>query len=303
MRKWSPKLLGLCIPFVLTGCGGGGGTNPTTSTTFSSWSGITPNSSVTISGISQAGTYTYDTANEVMTSRTNGSSSAGASYSATYDNSGNVIVATITPAGDSPISWSSSGGDTFGVLIINNDIDVAISADSEDYALAANPFGFGWDYQSFGIWTTGAGTGSGTYGAMSMGAETSGSSIPTSGSATYNGYTAGRFVNSANQDFFTSSAMAASANFATRSISFSTTNTFVTRDLINQSANSNLNMNGTLSYSAATNSITGSITTTGGLTGDLNGRFYGPSAEEIGGTFALTGGGLEAYAGAFGGKR
>jgi hypothetical protein len=38
------------------------------------------------------------------------------------------------------------------------------------------------------------------------------------------------------------------------------------------------------------------------MTGNATGNFYGPSAQEIGGTFALTGGGAS-YLGAFGGKR
>jgi hypothetical protein len=38
------------------------------------------------------------------------------------------------------------------------------------------------------------------------------------------------------------------------------------------------------------------------MTGVATGKFYGPTAQEIGGTFAVTGGGAS-YFGAFGGKR
>jgi hypothetical protein len=73
-----------------------------------------------------------------------------------------------------------------------------------------------------------------------------------------------------------------------------------------------MNMTGTLTYAAGTNSISGTVTTPGGtasgitvsaLSGSINARFYGPTAQEIGGTFGLTGAGLEVYGGSFGGKR
>jgi hypothetical protein len=62
-------------------------------------------------------------------------------------------------------------------------------------------------------------------------------------------------------------------------------------------------MSGTLSYGSASNQITGAVITTGGQSGSVSAVFYGPSAQEIGGNFAFTGSGLEAYAGSFGGKR
>jgi hypothetical protein len=67
--------------------------------------------------------------------------------------------------------------------------------------------------------------------------------------------------------------------------------------------NSNLNMSGTLSYVSGSNQFSGAITTTNGMTGSAKGRFYGPSAQEIGGTFSVTGSGVQSYGGAFGGSR
>ncbi len=292
-----------CLAVVsLAGCGGGGGTSATLAS-FSSWSAVQRPSAITVEGISQAGTYTWNSGTDRITSRVDGASQSGASYTATYDANGNATAVTLTPAGGSGVSWSRTSGDTFGYLIINNNIDAAISADGTKIGLAANPYDHNWDYQTFGIWTTGAGTGSGTYGAMSIGAQTAGASIPTSGTATYSGYTGGRYVNAVGEYWFTSSAMTAAANFGTRSITFTTTGTQVTPDLINVANNTNLNMSGTLTYAAATNQITGNVSTTGGMTGTVNGRFYGPSAQEIGGTFAVTGAALAGYAGAFGGKR
>ena len=287
---------------LLTGCGGGGGTSATLAS-FSSWNAVQRPSAFTVEGISQSGNYTWNSSTDRITSRVDGTSQSGAAYTGTYDANGYATAVTLTPAGGSSVSWSRTSGDTFGYLILNSNIDAAVSADGSKIGLAANPYDYNWDYQTFGIWTTGAGTGSGTYGAMSIGAQTAGSAIPTTGTATYSGYTGGRYVNAAGQYWFTSSAMTAAANFGTRSIAFTTTGTQVTPDLINVANNTNLNMSGNLTYAAATNQITGTVTTTGGLSGSVNGRFYGPSAQEIGGTFSVTGAGLEGYAGAFGGKR
>jgi hypothetical protein len=62
-------------------------------------------------------------------------------------------------------------------------------------------------------------------------------------------------------------------------------------------------MTGTLTYSAGANQFTGNVATTGGLTGTATGRFYGPTAQEIGGTFGIAGAGVTPYGGALGGKR
>lgn len=302
MKTLRPLHLSLITAItLLTGCGGGGGGSSATLAPFTSWNSVAGRS-VIASGISQSGTYTWNSSTDRITSRTIDSSRDGATYSATYGSSGEVLTATINPVNSAAISINRST-DTIGSLVINSDIDAAISPDGSTISLAANPYRNGWEYQSFGIWSTGGGTGSGTYGAISIGAQTAGAAIPTSGSATFFGIAGGRYIDSAGRYYFTGANMSASTNFATRSINFSTTGTQVTPDLINTTINNGLNMSGTLSYSAGTNQIAGNVSTTSGLSGTVNARFYGPSAQEIGGTFSVSGGGLEGYAGAFGGKR
>jgi hypothetical protein len=72
------------------------------------------------------------------------------------------------------------------------------------------------------------------------------------------------------------------------------------------SPNSNLNLSGTLSYLAGSNQFSGTVNTTS-MSGIATGKFYGPSAQEIGGTFSVSNGtvgsGGSAYIGGFGGKR
>lgn len=284
----------------LTACGGGGGTSATL-TPFTSWSAVQPGTSITVNGISQSGTYSFDTNTERITSRSFDASASAASSAVTFDSNNQLTALTINPAGGTAISFTK-GTDAFRNLPGNLYIVEMESSDTINNALLANPYGFGWDYQSFGVWATGAGTGSGTVGTMSVGAQTAGSAIPTSGTAVYSGNTLGYYVSQVGTYYYTTSGMTAAANFDQRSINFATTGT---KELFSGAALTPLNLTGVLGYASATNQIAGSVTTGSGLTGSVNGRFYGPAAQEIGGTFSVTSGtnALEGYAGAFGGKK
>jgi hypothetical protein len=296
-------LLITCAPVVLVACGGGGGGgSSSTLAPFVKWSSVTAGNTYVIAGDSIQGTYTYNVATEKVTSITRDTQQSGATFTETFNSSGIVQSVRIQTASGTDISFER-GTDTFGVLIINNDINAVVSADETRFALAPEPTAFGWEYQTFGVWVTGAGTGSGTYGAASIGAATAGSSVPVTGTATYTGYTGGQYIASDGSDYFTSSNMTAVANFAAKSLAFATSGTAITPDLLTESPATTLNMSGTLTYSPGSNQFTGNVSTTGGLTGTATGRFYGPTAQEIGGTFGVTGAGITTYGGAFGGKR
>jgi hypothetical protein len=294
----------------LTACGGGGGGGGSSATLapFVNWSSVAPSTSIVVSGDSYQGTFSYNVATRTVTGLTTGSHQSGASYTGTYDAGGSLTAATINSAAGTTVSWSRAAGDTFGTLIIDSRVDAVVSANGQNYALAANPTRFGFEYQTFGTWVTGGGTGSGTYGFMSVGNQSSGSSVPTSGTATYTGVTGGRYADSNGADYFTSSSVSATADFAARGLTFSTNGTAITRDLLNTSSATNLNLSGSLSYVAGSGSFSGSVSTTGvgtggsALSGSATGRFYGPSAQEIGGTFAVSSGN-EVYGGAFGARR
>jgi hypothetical protein len=64
-----------------------------------------------------------------------------------------------------------------------------------------------------------------------------------------------------------------------------------------------LDLRGNWNYAPGTSQFSGSVKTVNGdLTGSASGRFYGPTAQEIGGVYGLTGGGATMLGG-FGGKR
>jgi hypothetical protein len=104
--------------------------------------------------------------------------------------------------------------------------------------------------------------------------------------------------------------MTLEASFVQQTVSFSTTGTQVLPyGATNWSPNPSLNLSGTLSLASGSNGFSGAASTTGGgvgnapMTGTANGVFYGPQANEVGGAFWVSGGGVTTYAGGFGGKR
>ena len=186
--------------------------------------------------------------------------------------------------------------------------------DKNGLVFLLNEVEYGFNHVGAGFWnfttncpTSGCskefGNVNGYVGAGAYGYQTPGSNIPTSGSKSFSGHTLGGYVNEGGRSYITSSGFSANTNFATRSINISTHSTFA-RDSITDTldSNSNLNWSGTMSYSSGNNNITGTGSTTGyGLTGSLKANFFGPTANEFGGSWAFTNGN-QRYVGAFAGK-
>lgn len=294
----------------LSACGGGGGSGGTvpttpTATPFTSWSAVPNGSTIGVPGISQEVTWTGVPVTGPVTSISTPTAvdTATSSFTETLDSSGVVTKVVITsPTGS--VTFDTAAGDTIGYLVMAPMISAAVNSAETSLALAADPGAQGWNYQSFGVWETGMGTGSGRAGVMSVGAPTTGSSIPTSGTATFIGALGGMYVDATGDNFVTASNVSINANFGTRTLSLSSTGTNKSPDLLTTSSAPNLNLTGTLTYSAGTNSFAGTLTNGSTLSGTSTGRFYGPNAEELGGVFILkAGSGVETYGGAYGAKR
>lgn len=263
--KTSVKFLVIAMSALpLLGCGGGGGGTSATLASFTNWNSVLGQEFVA-EGISTSGTYAYNTSTQRVTSRGGESPpSSGASYTAKYTSQGRLEYAKITSATGEVVNFSRAAGDDFEDYDV---IDAAISSDGTRQAIAASPTYASWDYQSFGVWMTGVGTSTGTYGAISIGAPTAGASIPTSSTANFSGYSMGLHIDGSGNSSFIVASMTANANFANRSVVFQTTNTNAV-SLANgtTTAKSSLDLNGTLTYQAATNSISGALSTTSVLT-------------------------------------
>jgi hypothetical protein len=312
--KRQQKVLTVAIvSMFLSACGGGGGSDGTvpatpttpTGTPFTSWSAVTAGSTVVVPGMSQEVTWAGVPVTGPVTSISTPTAvdTAASSFTETLNSSGAITKVVITsPTGS--VTFDTAAGDTIGSLAIDPTINAAVNSAGTSIALAADPIDQLWNYQSFGVWETGMGTGSGSAGVMSVGAPTAGAAIPTSGTAIFTGKLGGIYVDAAGNNFVTASALSVNANFATRTLSLSSTGTIKSPDLVATSSASNLNLTGTLTYAAGTNSFYGPLTNGGTLSGNSTGRFYGPSAQELGGVFILkAGSGIETYGGAYGAKR
>ncbi|PKM07097.1 MAG: hypothetical protein CVV17_01925 [Gammaproteobacteria bacterium HGW-Gammaproteobacteria-7] len=208
-----------------------------------------------------------------------------------------------TPAPTLVVLDKAASGTTFADITLSPGTFVG-ARNSTSVAVMVNPIDLGWDYQTFGIWETNRdSTTSRKFGAMSVGAPTIGTAIPTTGNPTFTGYATGSYVNAAGTGTTVFADLTVGADFANRSLTFSTANTQTSSDWVTFTPNSDLNLSGSLSYAAGTNRFTGSVNSVGGLTGNSTGQFYGPNAEELGGVFLLQGSGVETYAGAYGAKR
>ena len=300
-------LLSFLSMSLLSGCGGGGGgtASAITQTTFTDWNSIVKPTQVNLNGISTDASYSTDAAITKVTSITNQGTDLTTNTSITYRSNGTISkISTTTQNGT--VTFDEDLGHTIGdtgstIYGWNNN--------GQDFMLAANPLysGLNWNYQTFGIWETGRGTGSGTAGGISVGTATAGSSIPTSSSATYSGVFGGAGIDAAGTDFLTRGNVSVSADFSNRSLAFSTSGTNYIIPVTSTptwTSLASLNMSGTLTYSAATNSFTGSVSDSFiGGSGTATGKFYGPNAEELGGVYNIDGTGVKIHAGAFGAKK
>jgi hypothetical protein len=277
------NLSALMLVFLLCACGGGGGGGGSTSPVYRSSTSTGLSVSVAYTG-ANLGTPT--------------SISSGATYTETVDANNIIQAASFVAANGNSASFNKANGDS----IVTVAPGVNGFSNATQSALTAWAPYFGWSYQSFGVWANGNTVGQ--ISAGSAGTSTLGASIPTSGTAVYSGIAAGIFGN-ATASYFVTSNMTASTNFGTRSIAFSTTNSAASTTVNGTYVSTGgLNLSGNLTYAPGVNSFSGTVNSSGAtvMTGTAGGQFYGPSAQEIGGVFAVKNGNI-GYIGGFGGKR
>lgn len=305
MQSFKFKLSLLILPLFITACAGGGGGGGSGGggvaiTPFTSWSAIQPNTVVQASGGSAGANYTANPiTGQVLSVSTPAQASSGATINFTYGPRSLTGISVQSAQGSSAI-LNTNAGDSIG-LDSTGSLFYGVNAAGTTTVLAPSVDYFGWNYQSYGVWITGQGTGSGSVGVASVGNITPVSGIPATGTGNFRGNTSGMYVNSSGQAFYTVGAMNATANFAAQTVAFSTSGTVAINLATGASASaSSLNLTSNMSFAGGT--ISGPIRSISGMTGNASGNFYGPSAQEIGGTYTLQGGGASLIGG-FGGKR
>jgi len=294
---------------VLNGCaGGGGGGNVATpfapaptptpvSTTLPglsvSVSGVVNTTNNSVTGLTAPATDASTTVTTVGTIGRQGATGDVSSATATTSNAngGNVTV-------NSNIVNSANffGGYTnFNNSVANPGISASTATLGVGGTVPAGITAQSYSYVAFGNWLQCTANCTGTTptlnaGYFVYGSETPAGSIPITGFAIYNGTTQGTYTDASGAQFATESALTVNADFLNRSLSFTTASSYTAPNSTTlPTANNSLNMSGTLSYPSNSNTFTGIVTDNGGRTGSATGRFYGPTANEVGGVYGVTG--------------
>lgn len=300
----------LFVAATLGACGGGGAGGsvgvgnvqpgpPPPATPFTRFLDVSPDESVEATGLAQT----------ISASSPDGSSIASRTVNAIETGQMELFhnaqfqptVIAIETARSAPI-WS-------GTAQIACGIELCLTGNQQASGAVANAMaGLGWDFQTFGYWLESPTLTAREIGAITVGSPTPAAALPASGTAVYNGVSAGVYVDPAGQVFEHVASLSAQADFGVaHSLTVSTSRTTLLSTGGLATLVPDLNLNGTLNWVAGSNQFSGTLSTAArNLTGTATGRFYGPAAEEIGGIFALTplsGASSETFSGAFGGRR
>jgi hypothetical protein len=290
------KITLVLLPVLISACAGGsssssGGSASTNA--FTSWSTtISANAPVSFTGGSTSVMALDGTSVQTDSDGT-----------ATLALGGNGIFSSIAAATPtSSVSFSAANGDTLQSGFYQTST-IALNKAGTTIGVFTNPTYYGFEYQTFGAWGD-YGNATTSANAISVGSATPVTGLPATGSYTFTGGASGYYTDPSKYAYVTNANMTATATFDTRTVSFSTTGTYISGSPSGSVIPaSNLNLSGTLSIATGSNAISGTVTTAGGMSGNANGKFYGPTANEVGGTYAVSGSGLGSFVGGFGGKR
>jgi len=308
------RVFGLvALTTILVGCGGGGGGGSTNgggggggsipTVQFTSWSDTRPNTEIVAPTISTTATYT-ENSNGDITSVSEFSSFYGGEFRETFDANGAITSASITTSDGDRLTFSKPDGAQY-YSIFDGAGFLATNSTETSFVIGAEPVPQGWNYQTFGVWSRSpTSSASGMVGASSTGAFTQASNIPTSGTASFQGIAAGLYQLSEFSTYITSADMTLNVDFRNRTADFQTVNSVVTPDVATfASSYPAIDLTGIMQLDPTRNSMSGTVESRFGMKGVIQGAFYGPNAQEVGGTFGLRGDGVESYVGGFGGKR
>ena len=290
------KIAILLIIFSITACGGGSSsstpatttttdtTTPTTPTTptvtaFTTWSAVVVNDPTKLSsGVSA----TIGTDGVASLATTN------ASGTFTINSAGGFSEIAMNAGTTNSVSFKTASGDTIQNAY-NNTTAVALNQAQTLVSIDAIPSAYSFQYQIYGAWGS-YGSSSLASNAVSLGSPSTGAGIPTTGTTTVSCSSSGYFVDLAKNAFLTNATMSATINFAAGTITFSTANTGILGGPLGSPiSNNNLDLSGgSITYTVGTNVLTGSVFSANNMVGPVNGLFYGPNANELGGTYAIT---------------
>jgi hypothetical protein len=277
----------------LAGCmgsGGSGGNAPA----FTSFNDVPADGSAQLKG--QARTASMSESGNGVTV---GAISDPTDASVTVTYAGGDLTKEAVNAAGSNLSWDTANGDT---VETGPEGTAFVSRDKNSAIYQANPQSSGYNYQSYGAWVASDGKG-GSVGVASVGAPTPASGLPSAQQATYNGQSVGFAADTrSGVAVVTTSNITVTTDFNTVNVNSSGTQLrdVETGNYVSGGSNLDFSATGTVSGNGFSANI--APTATLGDGGTATGSFYGPGAQEAGGTFAASGANAT-YMGAFGGKQ
>jgi len=283
----------------LFGCAGGGGSGNSSTNSYPPFRNWTPSTSLAVG----SNNFTFNNPTTAL-------ASTGGTVAISMSGNGSAITsADLNVTGAAGVSFQQTFNsftaqtDSHGATVLFL-ASVTAADGSVRQFLFANPNYalFSLTYTTMGFWEYDTSTVavSGVGGAFATGVATRANDLPTTGTATYTGGMIGRYADGTTAWAVTANA-ASTANFGAGTLSLTTSNS--SRAPIGGGAavsDPNLNLSGALLFPAGTNQLSGSLTSTSGMSGPASAKFYGPAAQEVGGTFFITNGGSQQMSGAFG---
>lgn len=287
----------ICV--LTTACGGGGGDGSVNSTPppppppfFTSFSAVQPNSTVTANGSSLEGTMAVSSSGFIPPATVSTPSETSSSIRFTTDAQRFTSSVSLTGS-NSSVSFPS-----LSTAIVNSFTDTAgkvvatgvSNSSRSDQLLFADPYSLGFNYQTFGVWGTGIVAGqTARYGAVSGGAVTTANAVPTSGTANFNGFIGGIYLDTAGEGFRYGANAAFAVNFGVRSISMTTSGDRLVNVNTNVAYIWNTPLTAAMTYATGSSRFSGTFRAGNFMSGTGSGTFYGPAANELGGTFFISG--------------
>ena len=275
MVRVATALTGVSLIAGCLGGGGSGGDGPVTGT---------------FNGTSNSANFTVGSGGVSL-----GAPGGAASASVTLlPDDGDEVTRVEISGGGFDLVFDETNGDTFEAIQISGVPGTLIESADGNQLLFALDTDF-YEFQTFGVWLDGVEQTSGTVGVGSFGEASPSGATAGIGNATYSGLATGGAV-VGGEPRLVASTVTIETDFSTINFATSSTNTFALDALGLQIATPQFDVSGSGTVSGT--GFSGTITGGGGF----DGLFYGPSAQEAGGTYNVQAGG-DSMIGAFGAAR
>ncbi len=292
-------IVGVSALTILAACGGGGGGGNSSGGSdiipFKSFQESPDDGTIRVNGQTVSAAYTYDPNTDTIQLVGTPTSTKDSVLDVTLKNE-LIEQVKLSKTGNN-VAFNTKDGDYVydedGALLLEG-------SNGEKYAIFVA--GDQLNYQTFGAWITGYDSGSGSASVGSFGARTDAQSMPQNGTASYDGAAVG-IVAAEGSYTATASDITVDADFDRSSVEMASTGT----QRVDIESGEELVSAPDLDF-VGSGDIDGStfkagIESRGNLLrGEANGQFYGPNAEEVGGTFSASGKSTF-YSGAFGAKQ